>query len=78
VAARGASAADRETLSTTAQERLLREHTRRAGLPVIGRLLRIDTSACSPERVAEHVLRELGVAAGTVPKDTYPVLASRQ
>jgi dTMP kinase len=60
LAARGASAADRETLSPSAQERLLEEHERRAGLPVVGRLLRIDTSVWSPEGVADRVLEEVG------------------
>ena len=69
----GASAADRETLSASAQARLMEEHARRARLPVIGRLLRIDTSACSTEHVVRRVLQELAtLTSGELPSRGAP------
>ena len=59
LAARGKSAADEETLSEVANARLRAEHTKRAGLSVVGRLLtlRADTSADSVARTVVSGLR---------------------
>lgn len=59
LAARGMSAADRETMSPAANARLLHEHLSRAHLPVVGKLLRLDTSALSPEDVARAVTQAI-------------------
>jgi dTMP kinase len=59
LAARGTSAADRETLSPAANARLLHEHLARAHLPVVGKFLRLDTSVLSPEDVARAVTQAI-------------------
>ena len=59
LAARGQSAADRETLVEEADVRLRAEHRARAQLPVVGRFLAIDTEVTSPEEVVEQVVSEL-------------------
>lgn len=59
LATRGESNADRETLRPLADARLHQEHDLRAALPVIGRLLRIDTSVSSPDEVASQLLATL-------------------
>jgi hypothetical protein len=59
LAVRGESGADRETLEPSADERLRAAHDARAGLSVIGRLLRIDTSSALPDDVPARVLEAL-------------------
>lgn len=61
--ARGATDADRETVRPGAQPRLMEEHLRREGLPVVGRLLRLDTSSLTPAEVVARVASELQRAA---------------
>jgi dTMP kinase len=55
----GASAADRETLTSTADARLRQAHTARSKLRVVGRLLTLDTGRMSPEQAANRVLEEV-------------------
>lgn len=70
ISQRGGSAADSETLRSDADARLRATHAARAQLPVIGRLLRIDTSESTPEEVVARVLAALGHApsAGLAPR----------
>lgn len=56
---RGATMADRETMQAAADAGLRFEHDRRLGLPVIGRLLRCDTSVETPDDVAARVVAAL-------------------
>jgi len=60
VGQRGASAADRETLTVEADARLREEHLRRSHLAVIGRLVTLDSSRGGPEALAEQVVDEIG------------------
>lgn len=60
LAARGESAADRETLHPAADDLLRVAHERRSEFPVLGQLLRIDTSVSGPDDVAARVLAALG------------------
>jgi dTMP kinase len=55
------TAADQETLSTEANERLLHEHDIRASLDVIGRFIRIDGDRLNEEETLARVLEELGL-----------------
>jgi dTMP kinase len=55
LAARGQSAADRETLSPEADARIRAEHMKRSQLGVVGRFLRVD-GAMNPERVLHQIL----------------------
>lgn len=59
LAARGVSAADRETLVAGADVRLRAEHHARSQLPVCGRFLGIDSGTVGPEPVADRVIAEL-------------------
>lgn len=63
VARGGASAADRETLDPAFDKRVRAEHTLRSALPVVGRLLPIDTATTSIEDVVAQVV---AVARGLV------------
>jgi dTMP kinase len=62
IRARGGSAADGETLRPDADARLHATHAARTHLPVIGRLLRIDTSLSTPADVAAQVLAALAAS----------------
>ena len=53
------TAADRETLSAEANERLLLEHESRADLGVMGRFIRIDGDRLNEEETLARVLAEL-------------------
>lgn len=55
----GESAADRETLSPTADARLRQTHMARSDLRVVGRLLTLDTALMSPEQTTTRVLEEV-------------------
>lgn len=55
LATRGATDADRETLTPTADARLQQEHAARTNLPVIGRLLHVDSEILSPDGIADRV-----------------------
>lgn len=56
---RGGSAADSETLKQDADSRFMATHAARAHLPVIGRLLRVDTASSTPNDVVTRVLEAL-------------------
>ena len=60
VSKRGATVADRETMSPEADAALLRTHAERFGLPVVGRLLRLDGDRLSPGEVVSRVLDAAG------------------
>jgi len=53
---RGTSAADRETISEAADQRLLDEHMCRAGLPVVGRFVRMDSGGATPEGIVQRIM----------------------
>ena len=57
---RGATVADRETLSSKADAALRRTHAARFELPVVGRLLRLDGERPSPDDVVRRVLEAAG------------------
>ena len=64
VSKRGATVADRETMSPEADAALLRTHAERFGLPVVGRLLRLDGDRLSPGAVVSRVLDAAGRGRG--------------
>ena len=59
LAARGASAADRETMAPAADAQLRAEHERRFDLPVVGEVLRLDSAVASPAELVAQVLAAL-------------------
>jgi thymidylate kinase len=59
LAARGVTAADRETMAPAADARLRREHERRFALPVVGRLLRVDSRAAGVDALIARIVGEL-------------------
>ena len=66
--ARGPTAADRETLSSEASERLLNEHLSRSGLPGVGHWLRLDAAGLKANEVVDAVsgaIMGLAAAAST-------------
>lgn len=77
ISARGGSAADGETLRPDADTRLHATHAARAHLPVIGRLLRIDTSRSTPEDVVAQVLAALAASPGAAQRGPEQVPGSR-
>jgi len=59
LAARGATAADRETMAVDSDRALRREHMERAELAVVGYFLRLDAVDAGPDDLTERVLRVL-------------------
>lgn len=57
--ARGLSPADRETMEDEAEARLRAEHDRRLGLPVMGRVLRLDSAVATVDALVATVLDEV-------------------
>ena len=60
VSKRGATIADCETMSPEADATLLRTHAERFGLPIVGRLLRLDGKRLSPDEVVSRVVDASG------------------
>ncbi len=63
VSERGGSAADRETLLPSGDSALRREYETRFDLPVVGRLLILDSATASPDELAVQVMQELDGAS---------------
>lgn len=61
---RGASAADRETMVPAADARLRAEHVARFGLPVVGELAALDSSA----QTIEELVARITAMAAAVPR----------
>ena len=60
MAARGVTAADRETMAPAADARLRLEHEHRFALSVVGRLLRLDSSTADVEALVAKIVDDLG------------------